>query len=837
MKDKYSWKARIGWALVTSSLVFTSTSRAALYFWDNGGGDGLFSNSLNWDPNGNPGAADLAVSTTGPDILINGNWTVDSLRLEAGGSATQSSGTLTIASGGDPGLWICENGPGTATYTLNGGAIVLNDGADDFDIGRNNGTVAYFNMNGGSVTNNGTGNAFFVARFGGSYGQVNMTGGVLNGPNADTHIGLDGAAAWFQSGGTFNCAGLQIGRFASPFAYVELSGSAKWNAGLVLLADGHGVFNPPNSGPVDLKIIGTNVTFNSSGLVVRTYGSVTFDGQGVGVSTLHLGNGILLLQNASLVLNNLPNATATNQTLVLMDQIGSYPGPDVQFANAPDGSVFDGGSFSWQIKYQGTNIVLVSAPLCVAPSISFQPQSQTVVVSNSVTFTVGAGGSDLLYQWQTNGVDIAGANGSSYTINEVHNSDALTYRVKVSNVCSGVTVTSSNATLTVLPPHEFITWTDAGGNNLYSNSNNWDLARVPDAGDFAFVNGNTNVLVINGDFAVDTMRTGGGTSVLHTNGTLTIFNGAWTDLGLYVGDNGDNGGVSTYTLNGGTIQVQDPDGFQVGRNGSAVSTFTFVSGNITNLAGDTHIGLDGDATWNQSGGVLKAGGVQIGRFASPHSIARLTGNAVWDVGLVLLADGHGVFSPRNTNDVFLTLVGPNISYKSTGLVLQNEGKVTFDGTGGGVSTMDFGGGQFLLNYGQLFLTNLPTVQSNGQQIVLMKNIGAYTGANTQFVNAPNGTTYGGWQLSYQGSPATNIVLVALPLIKFTTATAGGGNVTMQFTAGTSDTTASFVVQSAATANGPYADVSPAAAISQLSPGNFQAIVPTNGPNRFYRVRR
>src|SRR5262249_19634653 len=151
--------------------------------------------------------------------------------------------------------------------------------------------------------------------------------------------------------------------------------------------------------------------------------------------------------------------------------------------------------------------------------------------------------------------------------------------------------------------------------NLYSNSNNWDAGRVPDAGDFCFVANTTNQLVINGDFQVDTMRTGGGTSVLHTNGTLTIFNGAWTDNGLYVGDNGDNGGVSTYTLNGGKIVVQDPDGFQVGRNGSAVSTFTFLSGSITNLSGDTHIGLDGDATWNQSSGVFKAGGVQIGRFA------------------------------------------------------------------------------------------------------------------------------------------------------------------------------------------------------------------------------
>jgi len=216
----------------------------------------------------------------------------------------------------------------------------------------------------------------------------------------------------------------------------------------------------------------------------------------------------------------------------------------------------------------------------------------------------------------------------------------------------------------------------------------------------------------------------------------------------------------------------------------------------------------------------------------------LSGNAVWDAGLVLLADGHGVFNPRNTNDVFLTLVGPNVSYKSQGLVMWNEGKLTFNGMGGGVSTMDLQGGQFLLTYGQLFLTNLPTVQSNGQQIVLMKNIGAYTGANTYFTNAPDGTIYApGWQLKYQGSPATNIVLVALPIINITSTTVSGGNVTLKFSAGTSDTTAAFVLQSSAVVNEPYADVSPAATITQLSPGNFQAVTPVNGPTRFYRVRR
>jgi hypothetical protein len=795
-----------GCALVASGFMLTSTAQAALFFWDNGNGNGLFGTAANWNPDGNPGNADLAVANTGSfgPIVINANWSVDSLRTGDGGSILHTNGTLTIAHGVGPdnGLWVPEFGSGVSDYTLNGGIIVITDPND----------------------------GFMVARGGGSQGTFNFTAGSITNTVGDTHIGLDGIPYWYQSGGNFTGAGIQIGRFASPYADVELSGNAIWNVGLVLLADGHGVFNPRNAGLVDLKIIGSNVVFNANGIVMMDEGQLTFDAQSVGVSTMHMGGGIFLLNNGKLFLNNLPAATATNQTIVLMDNIGSYVGSDSQFDNAPDGTVYPGGSFSWSIKYQGTNIILKSVPQCVAPSISIQPVSQQVVLGNGVTFSVGAGGSDLLYQWQTNGVDLGGANSSTLTIGSTAYSDSKTYRVKVSNVCSGLTVTSSNAVLTVLDPWTFCTWDNGTGNNRSDITNNWNPDKFPSVQDFCgdFI---ADTLIIKSNLSVDTFRTGGGATVLHTNGTLTVTHGVWTDNGAWIPEFGTG---NTYTLNGGKIVILDPvDGFMVARGGGSQGLFNFISGSITNTVGDTHIGLDGVATWTQSGGNFRGAGVQIGRFANNAAVlTELSGNAVWDVGLVLLADGHSAFNPRNTNDVFLTLKGPNVSYKSTGLILFNEGKVTFDGAGGGISTMDFGGGQFLLTYGQLYLTNLPTVQSNGQQIVLMKNIGAYTGANTQFTNAPDGTVFGGWQLKYQG---TNIALVALPVINITSTSVGGGNVTMKFSAGTSDTTASFTVQGATVVSGPYADIS--ATITQLSPGAFQAVTPASGPIHFYRIRR
>ena len=135
----------------------------------------------------------------------------------------------------------------------------------------------------------------------------------------------------------------------------------------------------------------------------------------------------------------------------------------------------------------------------------------------------------------------------------------------------------------------------------------------------------------------------------------------------------------------------------IGRAGGSVATFTLDSGAVTNTVGDTHIGLDGTATWNQSSGIFRGAGVQIGRFASPSATVNLSGNAAWDVGLVLMADGHGVFTPRNAGPVDINITGPNVSFKSVGLVMFDEGRLTFDGAGGGLSTMDLSGGQFLLN--------------------------------------------------------------------------------------------------------------------------------------------
>ena len=80
-------------------------------------------------------------------------------------------------------------------------------------------------------------------------------------------------------------------------------------------------------------------------------------------------------------------------------------------------------------------------------AIVTQPANQSVCVTANLTFTVGATGTGLSYQWRKGGVNIGGASSTSYTITSVTVGDAGNYDVVVSGSCG--TVTSNTAVLTV----------------------------------------------------------------------------------------------------------------------------------------------------------------------------------------------------------------------------------------------------------------------------------------------------------------------------------------------------------------------------------------------------
>jgi Immunoglobulin domain len=99
--------------------------------------------------------------------------------------------------------------------------------------------------------------------------------------------------------------------------------------------------------------------------------------------------------------------------------------------------VADTGNDTIRVHYAATN---------AAPTITSQPASESVALYSSATLSVAASGVPVpSYQWNFNGLPIAGATNPTYSIGEVVAADLGSYSVAVSN--SSGTVTSNSVTL------------------------------------------------------------------------------------------------------------------------------------------------------------------------------------------------------------------------------------------------------------------------------------------------------------------------------------------------------------------------------------------------------
>lgn len=102
-----------------------------------------------------------------------------------------------------------------------------------------------------------------------------------------------------------------------------------------------------------------------------------------------------------------------------------------------------------QSSATSSDIVMGMHLVAVTPqalAITTQPQSQTISVGETATFTVGVSGGPVTYRWQKDGVNLS-ATGNTLTIANAQPSAAGDYRVIVTNSVS--VVTSSVARLTV----------------------------------------------------------------------------------------------------------------------------------------------------------------------------------------------------------------------------------------------------------------------------------------------------------------------------------------------------------------------------------------------------
>jgi hypothetical protein len=215
----------------------------------------------------------------------------------------------------------------------------------------------------------------------------------------------------------------------------------------------------------------------------------------------------------------------------------------------------DAGIYSVVVTNNYGSITSSPATLSVIltkPSITAEPQNQTVMKGKTTTITVNAVGSPtLLFQWNFNGVPIAGATKSSLVMTNISTWQAGSYFVTVSNDADGVV--SATATVVVNPPFHAIGWTklwSAGGGSrpylastaqtdrglAYSASSNHVLvvSRSP----------STAIYVLDGDTGADlwTLNT---SSPIITGGTYPLLMIGASDDGVIYAGNLTTAGTTT----------------------------------------------------------------------------------------------------------------------------------------------------------------------------------------------------------------------------------------------------------------------------------------------------
>jgi len=130
-----------------------------------------------------------------------------------------------------------------------------------------------------------------------------------------------------------------------------------------------------------------------------------------------------------------------------------------------------------------------------------------------------------------------------------------------------------------------------------------------------------------------------------------------------------------------------------------------------------------------------------------------------------------------------------------------------------------------------------TWKINQTEIYSFTNSTAYTNGNIMlgYCDAYDSTGVSGAAVIYDNVRVVSIAAAAPTApITITKITSSGNNVTIDFTAGATDTTANFVVQSASTLSG-FSDI--VTTITSPSSSNFSTTFAKSGSQQFYRIRR
>ena len=128
----------------------------------------------------------------------------------------------------------------------------------------------------------------------------------------------------------------------------------------------------------------------------------------------------------------------------------AYRGQDIQVALVLNTLFFPSGGAAKGLSVDLDKVELV-VQTALAPTIHTQPVSQSVPTGQPASLSVGVSGTaPLAFQWRKNGIDLPGANLSTFALGFVQPADAGSYDARVTNSLGNAL--SQAAVLTVLAP-------------------------------------------------------------------------------------------------------------------------------------------------------------------------------------------------------------------------------------------------------------------------------------------------------------------------------------------------------------------------------------------------
>ena len=476
--------------------------------------------------------------------------------------------------------------------------------------------------------------------------------------------------------------------------------------------------------------------------------------------------------------NGVDKVGATNATLLVSNvstnDAGTY---DVVVAN------------TCGIVISATAVLTITNPVGSIPSITNQPQSQTVLAGANVSFSVGATGpAPLSYQWWKNNSAVVDTTNATYLLSNVSTNDAGNYFVVVTNGFGSVT--SSVAVLTVNQ--------NPGG-------------------------GTTNTLLSH-DFSATNGWTLGAGWTLTTTTQLT--NSQGVAQGQYA--NFTPGTAGNYLVSP-TVNAATNTGLQL----------SFFANHNTGFTGNLQVDVsnDGGGTWasltNISNANIAAGNV-LGPVQGPFGPGPSFDNKS-QVAVRFSATGTlGTSSPRlRIDNVILTglsaviVAPPQITATFATNILPNSVQLNAQVIPGGVPAVTYFIFGTSTNYGNVTATNnLPA----GANLFSVSNL---------IAGLMPGTVYHFQAFASSSAGSTNaadatFATLSISQPRLAAQVLGGGNLQINFS---NTPGASFSMLATTNLSLARSNWTALGGVNEIAPGQFQfSEAATNRPARFYQIR-